>query len=203
MDLKDINKLCADIAENNDERALSLLFKHFAPGLLVYIKSIVHNASAAEELVGDVFIGMWKHRDILPSIRNLRYYLYTSAKNCALNYLRDNKKDIFTNVSLSDMGEEHSLFTYIIPESPEENIQAALVKAVSMLPYKCQLIFRLSKEEHLTRTEIAQLLNISVKTVENQMTIAYKKLHDSLRNVVPKTYQREHSVKFSKNVLGG
>lgn len=189
MNEKEIENLCTLVSENNDEKAFSLLFDYFSPGLLSYINTIVHRQSIAEELLADIFINLWKNRKMLHTIRSLSYYLYTSGKNISINYLKNvgNKK-----YQSLDNFDENISFTYTTPETTRidaENL-AALIKAIKTLPPKCQLIFRLSKEEHLTHKEIARLLDITTKTVENQITIALKKIVEVLRNDLPQLKYR-------------
>jgi len=184
MQEKEIEKLCTLVSENNDEKAFSRLFDHFSPGLLSYITAIVQKPAVAEELLTDVFMNLWKNRKILHTIRSLPYYLYTSGKNLSINYLKSSQNR--QHISLDDFGDS-LLFTYATPETSRidaDNL-AALLRAIQSLPPQCQLIFRLSKEEQLTRKEIAHLLDITTKTVENQMTIAFKKIVEALRREMP------------------
>lgn len=184
MQEKEIEKLCALVAEYNDERAFSRLYDHFSPGLLSYINAIVRTPGIAEELLTDVFMNLWRNRKMLHTIRSLPYYLYTSGKNLAINYLKSSQNR--QHISLDDLG-DNLLFTYTTPETGRIDADnfAALLKAIQALPPQCQLIFRLSKEEQLTRKEIAHLLDITTKTVENQMTIAFKKIVETLRHEMP------------------
>ncbi|MFT3902756.1 MAG: RNA polymerase sigma-70 factor [Niabella sp.] len=185
MLLPDVSQLCAQVADASDERAFARLFEHFSPGMLHFANGIVRDPSAAEEIVSDVFVSVWKNRDMLHTIRSLPYYLYTSTKNRAINYLEARKKQ--RHIKTYDIQAEEISFSYVTPEThciDADNLKR-LIKAIAALPYQCQLIFKLSKEERLTHKEIAQLLNISTKTVENQITIAMRKLFETLKAVVP------------------
>ncbi len=169
---------------NNDECALKELYDAYSDRLFHFAFAIVHSRETAEEIIEDVFIKVWEKRSHIAVIENLLYYLFTTTKNISCNYLRKyNRKK---NVSL----EELSLPYYYINSSPEdllvtrETLQR-INKAINELPPKCRIIFKLVKEDGLKYKEVAALLNLSAKTVENQMGIALQKLHASIDIIFP------------------
>ena len=173
--LEEIKNLQKRIYLESDEKAFGQLYMAFMPNLLQFALSIIKNKELAEEIVSDVFIRVWQNRDNLSTIENLRLYLYISTKNTSLNYLsRHFRKEV---VSLDEMTVATSAVNY----NPEQIlITSELVNrinaAIAMLPTRCKLVFKLAKEDGLKYNEIAQLLNISVKTIDNQMAIAVKKI---------------------------
>ena len=172
---EDLNIAILHVSENDDEASFEKIFKHFYPGLLSFADSFLKNRFLAEEVAEDVLIKLWTNRKVLPAIKNLTYYLYVAAKHETINCLKKNKKH-FT-LSLDEIAVEPVHFQ----KTPEEIlISAEILKemedAINALPPRCQLIFRLIKEEGLKYRETAELLNISVKTVETQMSLALSKM---------------------------
>lgn len=175
--------VCA-IAEHDDQHAFRELFDLYSPGLLSYTVAVVKSRALAEEIVADVFVNLWKNRKNLVAIKNLTYYLYTANKNILLNHISKEKR--FASISLDNI-EYDGAYEYLNPEEiciGKANV-SSILNIIKSLPPKCQLIFRLAKEEGLTYKEISQLLNITPKTVENQMQIALKKIMEAMKQSLP------------------
>lgn len=176
---QEIKELQNKIGRESDQYAYAQLYIAYMPYLLKFATSIIRNHELAEEIVSDVFIKIWQNRADLSKVENLKLYLYVSTKNTSLNYLsRHFRKEI---ISL----EEISLNTSMSPYNPEQLlITSEAVKKINAeiqkLPPRCRLIFKLVKEDRLRYNEIARLLNISVKTIDNQMAIALKKLSGAI-----------------------
>ena len=174
-----IELLQQQIALFNNQQAYNELFLHFYPSLQQFAFSILKSKQLSEEAVSDVFIKIWENRKTLHTITNLKFYLFTSTRNTALNYLKKQKGR--QNLLPDDYWVElNSVFF-----DPEQlMITAEMIRkiqeAVQSLPPRCKLIFKLVKEEELKYREVAELLNLSVKTVENQMTIALKKIGSAI-----------------------
>lgn len=175
----EIKELQCKISADSDQHAYAQLYLAYMPYLLRFARSIIKNNELAEEVVSDVFIKVWQNRAELGKIDNLKLYLYVSTKNTALNYLsRHFRKDV---ISLEEMSLNISMGAY----NPEQLlITSEAVKKINLeiqkLPPRCRLIFKLVKEDRLRYNEIARLLNISVKTIDNQMAIALKKISSAI-----------------------
>jgi RNA polymerase sigma-70 factor (ECF subfamily) len=173
--ITEIKKLQKELVTENAEHAFSQLYLALMPNLLQFAQSIIKKRELAEEIVSDVFIRIWQNREIISEIENLKLYLFISTKNTALNYLsRHFRKN---ELSLDEMNIPVSSVNY----NPEQIlITSELINrinsAISMLPSRCKLIFKMAKEDGLKYAEIAQLLNISVKTIDNQLAIAVRKI---------------------------
>ena len=182
------------IAHNSDEQAFEELFRIYYPALLSYTSSLLKDKQVAEEICGDVLFNLWQNRKTLPAIKNLSHYLYISAKHAAISYTRSRGyKESQKNTSLADVGETltYELSNHELKLINKETLQE-INTAINELPDRCRLIFKLIKEDGLKYPEVAQLLEISVKTVENQMTIAVKKLSVIIGRVI-KGYKRSAS----------
>src|SRR5690606_12290024 len=158
------------MAEDDSQAALWELHDAFFGPLHRLIYSLVYNREVAEELTSDVFIQLWKSRRRLGSVDNPAVYLFISARNRAFTHLRTQKTVVQPIGSLPD-------FDLVLERNPEDimissEMIARINVAIAELPARCKLIFMLVKENGLTYREVAEILDISVKTVETQMSIA-------------------------------
>ncbi|MBO9729735.1 MAG: RNA polymerase sigma-70 factor [Chitinophaga sp.] len=156
-----------------DTQAFKELYDCFCTPLLQLALAIVHNREMAEEIVADVFIAVWKNKEGLYQASNPKWYLYAATRNIALNYLRK-----YAHKKTLHLEEAYLLEYEVNPEAQLINTEMMrhINRAIHELPPQCRLIFKLVKEDGLKYKEVAMLLNISIKTVENQVGIALKKL---------------------------
>ena len=175
-----IQKLLERISGNGDETALRQLFEMFAAGLLRFSFSILKNKELSEEVVSDVFFKIWVHRAKLEEIENFKAYLFTSARNTALNYLDKEKRN--WAIQLEDLSVPLQI-NEICPETEliSKELKEAIGRAIDHLPERCKLIYSLAKIEQLKYKEIAQILDISVKTIDHQLTIAIRKIGEEIQ----------------------
>lgn len=165
-------RLCAD-----DEAALQAIFYHHYPTVYHSILRIVSDESMAEDLAQEVFLRLWEKRHKLQISGALGGYLRRMAINEALGYLRKHKKYTTTEVQ-----EQHSPSTgsgesiYLSGELADQ-----LQAAIDTLPPRCKAVFVLSRFEELSYKEISAKLDISPKTVENQISKALKLLRTALK----------------------
>lgn len=143
--------------------------------LLQFSYSFTHSKEVAEEIVSDVFLKIWLRRKSLPGIDNLHLYLYISTKNLSINWvLKQKRKKTF------HLDETVVEFRSIYSDPEQLLITGEMLKriqfAIKQLPPRCQLIFKLVKEDGLKYKQVAALLDLSVKTVESQMSIALRKI---------------------------
>lgn len=166
------------LAIADDQAAFWKLHSYFFPSLYRLIYSLVHQREAAEELTNDVFIQIWQSRRKLNSILHPEVYLFVSAKNAAFTYLKSVKVPL---KSIEDLPS----FELQIERTPEDilissEMASRINSAIRQLPAQCKIIFLLVKEENLKYREVAEILGLSQKTVEAQMSIALKKLNQSI-----------------------
>jgi len=184
-----IDQWCLQIAESDDESAFGELFRLYYPRLVSFAEAMLKSREAAEEAVEDVFLKLWDNRKVLPAINNLNYYLLVSVKHKSLDYLEKMKRhtiisfdDIAFDIGEMEMDPETSLIS-------AESI-GIIRSVINDLPPRCKLIFHLVKEDGLKYRETADLLNISVKTVETQMSLALSKIGDTLQTRLPAETRR-------------
>lgn len=159
--------------------AFEQIYQSHWSDLYNYAYNILRNKIVCEEVVQETFFSLWTKRENLKITHSLKAYLFTAVKFQVLNYIKSEKvkKDYAANyVAFKRLSHDNS---------NEESIHLSDLKdlienEVSKLPEKCQQIFRLSRNEHQSIKNIADMLNISHKTVENQLTKALKQLRSSL-----------------------
>lgn len=170
-----IKRLLSAIALDNDQVAYKELFILLHNRLKQFSYSILKSGEEAEELVSDLFIRIWQKREQLTSIESPLLYFYTTAKNLAFTRLNKQKRQV--NISAEDwLVQMNSV--YFDPEQlmMTEEMMRQIKKAINDLPPRCRLIFKLIKEDGLKYKEVAELLHLSIKTVEAQMAIALRRL---------------------------
>ena len=177
---KDVLLHLGERIANDDQLAYRQLFIQFYSKLFRFVMGFTKSKELTDEIVSDVFINIWRRRKNMEEIKNLKLYLYVSAKNITFNYLKKLHKENLTDLDKVE----------IEPEDPFADPGAAMItremnlklrSAINDLPPRCKLIFTLVKEDGLTYKQTAQLLNISESTVENQISIALKKISGAIK----------------------
>lgn len=165
------------LIQQNDRIAFRHLFYEYMDSLVRFVNYYIQDKEKAEEIVSDLFVYVWEHRATLQIKITLKAYLFQSAKNKAFTYLRDRQPALFlADQSQADPGQEDSY------QMEVDELSRLIEEAVSLLPDKCREIFRKSRGENLTNKEIAFLMGITEKTVENQIAIALKRIRKYLGN---------------------
>ncbi|MES2647448.1 MAG: RNA polymerase sigma-70 factor [Bacteroidota bacterium] len=163
----------------DDPKAISLIYDQYFHRLCAFAFSFTKSKEAAEEVVGDIIIKFWKNKAGIQAIRNLRVYLFTAVRNQSLTYLESKPTPTITTLSSSDFSTHSSALSpleHLILSEMTQQLQLA----VASLPERCQLIFRLVREEGLKYKEVAEILQISVNTIDAQMAIAVRRISASL-----------------------
>ncbi len=168
-----ISELQTRIARYDDQQAYKELFTTFYSPLFSFVTHLIHSRETAEEIISDVFMKLWEKRKDLESIGNLRVYCFVAAKNLSLNHMEARRRLVTMPI------EEH--FEVAFNGDPEQiMITGEMLKriraAIDALPDRCRLVFQLVKENGFKYREAAEILHCSVKTIENQLAIALKKL---------------------------
>ena len=162
-----------------DVDSFKYFFDKYYNDLCNFVNVYLHDKTLAEEIVQDIFVYLWGNKENLRINTSVKAYLFTASKLKSLNHLRDsrNQKRIIERLSKSTDAETTHLADSFIDN---DEFRKILDSAIEQLPDRCKEIFILSKREELSNKEIAEQLGISVKTVENQMTLALKKLREYL-----------------------
>ena len=158
-------------------KSFEVLFRKFYSSLYRYAFSIVRNETVAEEITQEIFLYLWEKRKQIELKSSLKAYLFSSVRNKSINYIKIELPRLQATSDLSDM------IGYNDPQmdmNEEARMKQKIQQAIDQLPQKCRDIFVLSRYGGLTYAEIAEELDLSIKTVENQMTIALRKLKEAL-----------------------
>ncbi len=174
-----ISHLQRRIALSEDQQAYKELYIILYPPLFSFVSNFIKSRESAEEIISDVFIKIWEKRSELETIKNVRVYCFVIAKNLSLNYIAKQKRN--STVNLEEFA-GYIQSEYIDPEQlmiTDEMFQR-IQKTINDLPARCKMAFVLVKENGFKYKEVAEIMHVSVKTVENQLAIAIKKISASI-----------------------
>ncbi len=163
-----------DRVKQNDEAALELLFRRHFKRLCYFANGILNDRAIAEEAVSDIFLNIWLKRGRIKISSSFKAYLFKSVRNQSLNYLQKKR----SNIEELEVVEREGITSSLSPEhflrvnQLDEEIKAI----IGALPEKRQLIFKMNRIDGLSYGEIAEILDISIHTVQNQMVKAVKYL---------------------------
>ncbi len=164
---------------NDNENAFKELFNRYCKKLFNFSLRYLHNKEESEELVQIVFINLWEHRKSLRDDLPVKSYIYRSAVNYIYNQLK--KRAIHAKFVDSELikGEIHSNLTY--EQVLFNDMERSINSIIDTLPLQQKRIFMLSRYENLSHQEIAEKLDLSVRTVENQVFRVLKIIRSRLQ----------------------
>lgn len=180
MDFND-NAVLMESLKNGEEKAYNFLLNKFHRKLNAYAFTLVNDQSMAQDIVQNVFLKTWKFRNKLNPEFSIQSFLYKSVYNEFINSYQHNNA-----MMLLQQQYVESIHQVVenTDESTLEHMSIIINKAIQNLPPKCQQVFILSKKEGLTNIEIAEHLNVSIKTVEAQISKAFKILKERLKTAI-------------------
>ncbi|ULC58776.1 RNA polymerase sigma-70 factor [Flaviramulus sp. BrNp1-15] len=167
--------------KKGESNAYTFLVDNYHHKLCVYAYGLTNNHDLSEDIVQNVFIKIWKHRLKLKDDFSIKGYLYRSVYNEFIDQYRKQKSVVSLEKKYIDA------LSYIVEDEKDNSLikLIAIVKQeIEKLPPKCKQTFLLSKKEGLTNMEIAEYLNISVKSVEAHITKAFSILRKTMGNKV-------------------
>jgi RNA polymerase sigma-70 factor (family 1) len=174
VDEKEDDILLLKLIREGDKLAFRHLFESYFTPLCRFMHLYVQETVLVEELALDIFIYIWENRKILSIQISLKAYLFQAARNKCLNVLRKKKLTVSLEHAEIDVEETNGI------SLETEELYQIIQEAVLALPEKCKEVFQLSRNENLTNQEIATQLNISIKTVEAQITKALRRVKESI-----------------------
>ncbi len=161
-----------------DEKAFETLFHKYYASLCLYANQFLQDDDKSEEIVQDTFVKIWTKRKEISIDSSVKHYLFRTIRNQCINAIQHLKIRQKHAQKVLDDTKPETGSAYFMEIGLAEKIEAS----IDSLPKKRQEIFRLSREEGLKYREIAEQLNISVKTVEAQMGLALKQLREMLKD---------------------
>jgi RNA polymerase sigma-70 factor (ECF subfamily) len=185
----DLTYITRKLQEGDDNTYVFLFRKYYVP-LCSYAMRYVGRKDVAEEIVSDTFFNIWNNRTTLEIHSSVKGYLFHAVCNNSLNYLRKLKKeerldDFFKDNSSGNLG-----FACTTEELPSDSLilkdlTETIDKAVTSLPPQQQTVFRLKRYEGKKNREIAEIMGLSVKTVEMHLSKALLTLRKNLKEYLP------------------
>jgi RNA polymerase sigma-70 factor (ECF subfamily) len=169
--------------QSGNESAFEMIFKAYYQPLCRYAYSFLEDKEEAEEVVQSAFITVWEKRNTLHIQTSFKSYLYRMVRNGCLNVIKHEK------IKQQHVAHELAVME-VSSESVSQKVYASelelkITEAMKALPEQCRLVFQLSRFEELKYQEIADQLQISVKTVENHMGKALKIMREQLKEYLP------------------
>ena len=154
-------------------RNIEELFNEHYEFLCNVANRLLNDRDAARDIVQDVFLQLWRKRNELNIDHSMKGYLYRAAINGSLQYLEKSKRTLHI---VEDPSPPNLIHRDVEETIQYKELKKDYEKALDLLPTKCRAIFVLSRYEEMKYKEIAAHLEVSVKTVETQMSIALKRL---------------------------
>ena len=165
--------------QNGDPKAFEMLFHRYYGNLCLFATKILNNDKAAEEVVQNFFVKLWEKKEQINIDTSLQNYLFRSVKNHCLNHIKHNViKENYIKLKEKEIELETDYDAHFL----EVDLAKKIEESIHSLPEKRREIFQLSRKEGLKYREIAEKLNISIKTVEAQMGLAIKGLREKLKD---------------------
>jgi len=166
-----------------DIRSFEQLFHAYCEELMRYATTILKDADEAQDVVQHLFVTLWTKRDTLQVNSSLKSYLYRSVYNNSLNRIKQVTTQQKHEDYLGYVAHSYGSSASAVLESKE--VQSAIDTAIAALPDQCRLIFTMSRFEGKKYQQIADELQLSVKTIENQMGKALKHMREQLQTYLP------------------
>lgn len=182
MDKHYVYKLLVRIARHSDEEAAREFFEIFHPKLVRFAVIYTSSLHDANDLVADVFVKLFRNKRKLEEIKDIQYYLYKAVKNQCITYFKKKKSDL----SVNDIEWEETGYTYEIqnPESEflTKELASEIEEIINGFPPKRKIIYKMVVIDGLKYKEAAEILDLSIKTIENHLSLAVKELRLKIRN---------------------
>lgn len=171
------NDFLKNALANGEKEAFQYLMEKFFKKLCAYAFSLCHDKLQAEDIVQNVFLKLWKNKERITKVKRLSSFLYRSVYNEFIDQYRQTKE-------VMTLEKKHiETLSLILENESDEDLDKLIEivnKEIEHLPPQCKKTFLLSKKEGLTNFEIADYLDISIKSVEAHITKAYKILRDKI-----------------------
>ncbi len=166
--------------KTGDNLAYDTLFKKYYAYLCMVVFRMTQDKVRAEDTVQEVMLEIWRKRETIQVNNAVKSYLHRAVRNKTLNQIRDQKMKFETEDQLKEVASTQST---PLEKMDGEELQNVIKTAYESLPEKCRLVFTLVKYEGLSYKEVAEKLEISVKTVENQISKALKIIRKAIKKM--------------------
>lgn len=173
-------KLILEKVRTGDEIAFASLYDCYWRKVYNFSKLYIISSSDVSEVVQDVFLKVWESKENIDVEKSIDGLLFIITRNIILNYSRKSFYEAQLKMTVQQ-GLQKSELSYSIDEELEaSDLKTHIDKLIAMLPIQRQMIYRMSREEHLSHKEIADRCHVSEKAIERQITLALKFIKDNL-----------------------
>jgi RNA polymerase sigma-70 factor (ECF subfamily) len=176
-------KQVLETIQSGNESAFEMIFRSYYQPLCRYAYSFLEDKEEAEEVVQSAFITIWEKRKSMDIQTSLKSYLYRMVRNACLNVIKHEK--IKQQHVTHELAVTETTYESVTQKVYATELELKISEAMKTLPEQCRLVFQLSRFEELKYQEIADQLQISVKTVENHMGKALKIMREQLKEYLP------------------
>lgn len=159
------------------DSVIELLFRTYYSPLCKFVNKMVRDQALAEDIVQETFIRVWNNREKLDAAKSIKSYIYKIAYNYTLNHLEKQKS--FTLHDYSEVDKKYHS-AHADEQMIDHELQNKATEALNNLPVRCRAVFIMCRHENMSYQEVAEAMEVSVKTVENQMSKALKNLRQEL-----------------------
>ena len=158
----------------NDSQTFELLFRKYYAPLCLVAANYTHDMDSAREIVQNLFVYLWENRAKVRIEQSIKAYLLSAVRRNSIRFIQQRR----THLSIDALPEDSHLADELYDSLELDELYCQLLHAIEQLPEQCKKIFKLSRFEEMKYADIASTLNISVKTVEAQMSKALKLLRE-------------------------
>jgi RNA polymerase sigma-70 factor (family 1) len=178
-------KALIEKVKSNDKSAFTVIFTNYYPDLVRFSFTFTRNQQVSEELVQEIFLKLWEDRNSLEIQTSLKSFLLKSVQNSSIDWLRHlNIQNKHASIILNNpLLSENETENYVLHSELESNFGRAMKK----LPAQHAEVFRMSRSESLTYSEISDKLGISVRTVKDRISKVLLILKEELKDYLPES----------------
>lgn len=176
------DKYLIDAIVSRDKKVFELFYKQYYKQLFALAYRYTGSLQSAEEVVHDVFIMIWNKADQLNIQHSMKSYLFRSVVNSALNVIKKEKSDAQKRTAYLSVHDTELSDTDEHQKDTEEAMLKGLEEALELLPERCRQVMYLSRFGKLKQREIAEQMDISIKTVKNHLTYGFQKLREHMES---------------------
>ena len=180
-----LEELCRRL-KTSDKKAFEQVFRQLREGLVRYVRSIIANDTVAHDLVQDVFVYLWNLREGLDPSRSLKAYLYSMARNRAFRFMRDER----THAEKHAILKQEQAAQALVSPTPDAGLQKDILTQrlhawIGDLPERQREALLLSRFHALSHREVAAVMDVSPRTVNNHIMRALEQLQERVQAYEP------------------